>query len=385
MSKLHRFTGTLPLSLGLAFAMAAPLVLALAAPQAAPTTAAVQPPAPTRAGAATPRARVTRVAEDRDEDAPKGTDVLAPGLDKLLQGSGDADSFWIDVTWPTSANLLTAVRVFGNGVGTWNRAVQFRLTPEDVRSILEELREVHFGAYPIDVREKEERNQKHERDETELYGRIIVRLGDVTHVVRQMGDKPERELEALAKKVLELSRQPAARGEKVGNLDDGLARLAGGTIAPEVLEVLARRKVDKPDPGAGQENWMLRINGSRAVDRDLTRQPAVERELRLSDPELKTLISLLRDARVGSLPQSLWAPRYSTLRVQVLNQMRNIQARQFVGMTAETHGAQQKAFDKVFAWCEKTHQRVLAKGRVVPPQRQERESEKEREKEKEKD
>jgi len=254
MPKLHRFTGTpslsLSLRLGLAFALATPLVLA--AQQPAPTTAAAQQAAPTRAGAATPRARVTRQAKDRDEDAPRGTDVLAPGLDKLLNGSGDVDSFWIDVTWPTSANQLTAVRVFGNGVGTWNRAVQFRLTPENVQSILEELREIHFGAYPIDVREEEEKNQKHERDETELYGRIIVRLGDVTHVVRQMGDKPERELEALAKKVLQLSRQPAAHGEKVGNLDDGLARLAGGTIAPEVLEVLARRKVDKPDPGAGQ-------------------------------------------------------------------------------------------------------------------------------------
>jgi hypothetical protein len=353
----------------------------LAAQQAAPTAAAQQT-APTKARpAATPRARVTRQAADRDEDVPNGTDVLAPGLDRLLHGSGDVDSFWIDVTWPTSADQLTAVRVFGSGVGTWNRAVQFRLTPENVQSILEELREVRFGAYPIDVRE-EEKDKKHERDETELYGRIIVRVGDVTHIVRQMGDKPERELDALAKKVLELARQPAARGERIGNLDEGLTRLAGGTIAPEALELLARRKVDKPEPGAGRENWMLRINGSRAVDRDLTRQPAVERELRLSDQELKTLVSLLREARIGSLPQSLWAPRYSTLRVQVLNQMRNIQARQFVGMTAETHGAQQKAFDKVFAWCEKTHQRVLAKGRVLAAQRQESESEREREKEK---
>ena len=383
MTTLHRLAGTLPLSLALAlpFAVAAPLV----ARQPAPTPAAAQPTAPKKAKpAAAPSPSGAREAEDRDEDAPKGPDVLAAGLDRLLRGSGDLDDFWIDVTWPTATDQLTAVRVFGNGIGTWNRAVQFRLTEENVKAILEELRESRFGAYPIDVRE-EEKDKKHERDETELYGRIIVRIGDVTHLVRQMGDKPERELDALAKKVLDLSRQPAARGERVGNLDDGLAKLSGGTIAPEVLEVLARRKVDKPEPGAGQENWMLRMNGRRAVDRDLTKQPAAERELELSEQDLKTLLSLLREAKVGTLPQSLWAPRYTTLRVQVLNQMRNIQARQFVGMTAETHGAQQKAFDKAFAWCEKTHQRVLAKGRVVPAQRQERESEKEREKEKEKD
>ena len=168
MTKLHRLAAALSLCLwrsGSRLAIAAPLVLAARAAQRqpgsrAPTKAAAQQTAPKKAKpAATPPAPVAREAEDRDEDAPKGTDVLAPGLDRLLHGSGDVDDFWIDVTWPTSANQLTAVRVFGNGVGTWNRAVQFRLTPENVQSILEELRETRFGAYPIDVREKRRRTR----------------------------------------------------------------------------------------------------------------------------------------------------------------------------------------------------------------------------------
>jgi hypothetical protein len=373
MPILRRHAVVLP-----AFLLAAPAWLAVEAQQ----------PAPTPAGEKKPDATVSAPREagerERDEDAPKGEDPLAPALDELLKGAGKPEEFWIDVTWPISANQLTAVRVWGTGVGTWNRSTQFRLTNEDVQKIVREIRESRFGAYPIEVREEDEKDKKKsgERDETELYGRIIVSTGDVTHLVRQMGEKAERELEALAKTVIRTCQKPASQGERIANLDDGLRRIADGKLAPEVLDVLARRKVDKPDPALGEENWMLRISGRRAVDRDLTKKPAVERVMRLTDEEHKTLVTLLRDAKVGTLPQSLWAPRYSSLRAQVLNQARNIQARQFVGMTHDTHAAEQKAFDKVFAWCEKTHERIKKNGRVLPPQKYERESEREKEKEK---
>ena len=370
MTQTHRFVRSLP----------AAIVLALSG-----VLAAQQPPPPSPA-AKTPAGGtpVKRDAEAREAEARKGPDGLAPELDRILTSEG-LEGFWIDVTWPTATNLLTSVRVYGDGVGTWNRATQFRLPAETVRGIAEMVRDIHFGAFPIEVREVEEKKKPGERDETELFGRIIVGAGDVVHIVKQMGDKPERELEELAKKVIADCRQPASRGERAASLDEGLRRVGDGTLAPQMLELVARRKVDKPAPSAGEENWMLRINGRRAVDRDLTKRPSVERELSLTDQELKTLVTLLRDARVGTLPQSLWATRYTTLRVQVLNQMRNIQARRFGGMTAETHGASQKAFDRAFEWCEKTHARVLAKGRVLPRQEQERESEAERDRGKERE
>jgi hypothetical protein len=350
---------------------------------------AQQPPVPTAAAKPSSGPAAKRQTEEREREREqreagerKGPDRLAPELERILKSDG-LEGFWIDVTWPTSKDLLTSVRVYGDGVGTWNRATQFRLPPETVRGIAEMVRDIHFGAFPIEVREKEEKKKPGERDETELFGRIIVGAGDVVHMVKQMGDEPERELEELAKKVIADARQPASRGERAASLDEALRRVGDGTLAPQTLELIARRKVDRPAPSAGEENWMLRINGRRAVDRDLTKRPSVERELTLTDQELKTLVTLLRDARVGTLPQSLWAPRYTTLRVQVLNQMRNIQARQFGGMTAETHGASQKAFDKVFDWCEKTHARVLSKGRVLPRQEQEREIDAERGREKE--
>ncbi|HEX4440398.1 MAG TPA: hypothetical protein VH854_10035 [Thermoanaerobaculia bacterium] len=355
-------------------------------PGLAPAQDATPTPGPANATkpdatAATPGEKETR---ERDTDAPKGEDPLARELDALLRGAGKPADFWIDVTWPTSTNQLTAARVWGTGVGTWNRAAQFRLSKDDVRKILREIRQSRFGAYPLEVHEEEKKGDARkpgEREESELYGRIIVNAGDVTHLVRQLGDRPDHELEDLAKTVIRICEKPAAQGQRIPNLDEGLRRVSDGKLAPEAFEVLARRKVDKPDPGPGAENWMLRINGRRAVDRDLTRKPAVERILRLTDQEMKTLASLLRDARAGTLPQSLWAPLYTTLRVQVLNQARNIQARQFVGMTPEAHGAQQAAFDKVFAWCVKTHDRVKAKGRVLPPQKWEREGERENERE----
>jgi hypothetical protein len=366
----------------LAAALRFAALLALSAPLSAQQPAAEETKAPPKAATAPAR----RDADERkDADAPRGEDRLAPELDRMLR-SGKLDGFWIDVAWPTAPSLLTSVRVYGDGVGTWNRATQFRMPPAGVRAIAETVLKIRLGAYPIEVREEEgERKKPGERDETELYGRIIVGAGDVTHIVKQMGDKPERELEELAKKVIGDARPLAAHGERVGSLDEGLRRVGDGTLAPQTMEVLARRKVDRPAPEPGEENWMLRVNGRRAVDRDLTQRPAVERELRLSDSDLKTLTALLREAKVGALPQSLWAPKYTTVRVQVLNQVRNIQAREFAGMTAQTHAEAQKSFDRVFDWCEKTHQRVLAKGRVLPRQEQEREGETDREREKEKE
>jgi hypothetical protein len=368
---LRRFAGAVPVA----------VLLSLSAGTLVGQQAAA---APSAADASTP-SEDHEARERREREERKERDRLAPELDRMLR-SGKLGAFWIDVTWPTAPNQLTSVRLYGNGVGTWNRGVQFRLSPAEVRGIAEEVREMRFGGFPLEVREEEKSEKKREeRDETELYGRIVAGAGDVTHIVKMMGDEAEPELETLAKKVIGLAEKPAARGEKIGGLDDGLRRVADGTLAPETLEVLARRKVDKPKPGAADENWILRINGRRAVDRDMTRQPAVERELKLSDHELKALVAVLREAKAGSLPQSLWAPRYTTLRVQVLNQMRNVQARQFVGMTPETHGAPQKAFEKVFAWCEKTHARALAQGRVLPRNVQERDRESEEERERERD
>src|SRR5689334_20477258 len=205
-------------------------------------------------------------------DAPKGEDPLARELDALLRGAGRPADFWIDVTWPTASNQLTSARVWGNGVGIWNRAAQFRLSKDEVRTILRAIRESRFGAYPLEVREEEKEGaakKPGEREETELYGRIIVNAGDATHLVRQLGDHPERELDALAKTVIRICEKPAAQGQRVATLDEGLRHVSGGKLAPEAFEVLARRKVDKPDPGPGVENWMLRINGRRALDRDL--------------------------------------------------------------------------------------------------------------------
>src|SRR6185369_388128 len=96
-------------------ALALPALLALAAAVAAQEAA---PPEPTPATRAREdhEEREKREREERKED-----DRLTPEVDRMLR-SGKLDGFWIDVTWPTGTNQLTAVRLYGNGVGTWNRA-----------------------------------------------------------------------------------------------------------------------------------------------------------------------------------------------------------------------------------------------------------------------
>ena len=52
------------------------------------------------------------------------------------------------------------------------------------------------------------------------------------------------------------------------------------------------------------------------------------------------------DADPDSLPPNLYASMYTDLRVTVLSRSRDLQARRYAGVSRNTHGEPQKAFDR---------------------------------------
>ncbi|HEY1433844.1 MAG TPA: hypothetical protein VGG65_00635, partial [Thermoanaerobaculia bacterium] len=93
--------------------------------------------------------------------------------------------------------------------------------------------------------------------------------------------------------------------------------------------------------------------------------PASARVLLLSNKDFVGLAQALHDADPAALPQSLFAPQYTDVVIQLLNRYRPIQARQFAGMTPQTNGEKQEAFDRVLAKLTALHERARKEGRVV--------------------
>jgi hypothetical protein len=110
----------------------------------------------------------------------------------------------------------------------------------------------------------------------------------------------------------------------------------------------------------------------------------------LSPTEFEELLLMLKKSDLKTLPPNLYAKQYTDVRIQVLDQVQQIQARQFAGMTPQTHGEKQLAFDRVLDELAALRQRAQKDGRLVedpifaspPPGARDREKE-EKEKEKE--
>ncbi len=297
----------------------------------------------------------------REEARLDQADPFAAGLDARIAGRSSPADFRIDVSWPTKPDLMASCRIWGDGVGLWNRQAQFRVDAARVVELMKAVRRARFGTFPSEVGEEE-------GGEKEIRGRITVTVGDVTRSVAVIGDeKPDEELEELARAVLVAGEPAASRGVRIGNLREGLEKLAAGTLSPEVFEVLAQRTTDHPEEGGSAETWLLVVSGRQARDRVGPRgsRPLSERVLRLSAKETSQIVALLLANDVGSLPKNLPAAQRSRLRVQVLNRVATIEARHYSGKGPAASADARERFDRLWGWCEAMHRRVESSGRSV--------------------
>jgi hypothetical protein len=294
----------------------------------------------------------------KPEDAKSSSeDALTRALERRLASTSRLGDVMVDIRWRYENDYVRA-RLFGDGVGVWNRSVGFRVPPAEARSLIRKFAAVHFGSLPDSAGEEESRV---------LTGRIIVSAGAVRKTVSQMAEGEQSpELSELAQRILRLSKKAAEGGVRVSSFQDGFAQQISGKLAPGALEVHVQRK---PATGgkAGPEAWTLRISGGYAYDRELgsARRSDVTRQLRLSAADFLALVRELFAANVGALPGNLYAPIYTDLDVTLLDQHKNIQARDFAGMTPQTHGERQQAFDRLVEALEALHSRMLRDGRSV--------------------
>ena len=280
-------------------------------------------------------------------------DALTPALEARLEGRAGLGDVRLDAFWSGAAGATTA-RVFGDGVGVWQDETQFELPKAGVLEILELLRKARFGSMPDQFGEDEEG----EKDKgPRLRGRLVVRVGAVRKTTVQLvnGDQ-SKAFARLVEKILRIGEGPARTGVRAASLDDGLRLVAAGRLSPRVLEAAVQRRPDTP----GTPGWTLRIEGrdARLERSEAGRPPAADRARTLSEEEFHDLAALLAAAEPSTLPQSLYAGSYTDLTLRLMKYTRTIAGRKFRGMTPETHGERQKAFDRIVAAFDSLHARL---------------------------
>ena len=258
-----------------------------------------------------------------------------------------------------TSRLRSAV-LFGSGIGIWNHERQITVPRERLLDLLGELSQAGFGAMPETHGGKDDPGTDRPGAwAMEMICRVRLRLDGVEKQSFQLSKgRQDAALRELAGKILSVAEELGASGVTAASLEDGLAKLAGGELAPETLTLQLQRQPE--DPKAAGGGWILRIEEGRAQITFNT--PAdgwtAPRRVLLAREEVAALARALAAAGLDDLPVNLYSSFYQDFEVRVLNQKKTLQARRFANVTPETHGDKQKRFDQLIARLEELEARV---------------------------
>jgi hypothetical protein len=134
-----------------------------------------------------------------------------------------------------------------------------------------------------------------------------------------------------------------------------------------MVHLMVHRLSEKTDDFNG-EFYLLRVDGRTVTSQQRTAKGyETPFKLELSAKELAELLQVIVDADPARWPVNLWAATYTDFVVDVLGHEKNLQARQFTGMTPQTHGEKQKSFDRAYEAMVQLHRRALKEGKQTQP------------------
>lgn len=316
-------------------------------------------PAPSRTPRPEPKHEREREEKEERERASR-PDRIGPALEKRIAGKAKLDDVRVDVAWSRDDGM-TSARVYGDGVGIWNRQAQFRLPKEKVLALLKTLRAAKFGAMPDWFGESEG------EEGPRLKGRIEVVAGPISKSVIQLfeGDQSE-EFAALAQKLLEVCVEPARAGVGATSLADGLQKVATGELAPQALAVTVQRR-SAASPGSDDAGFIVHLEGRRVLAETLPAGKIVAppKVLTLPKADFRELAKLLAESKAAEIPLNVYGTEYTDLELGVLRWSRAISARRFLNMNPTSKGEAQVAFDRLFEAFRAVNERARKEGESV--------------------
>jgi len=311
------------------------------------------------------------------------------------QSIGAEDSVQVEEVEPIAAVLDNAVRngwkslrlqvlcppsgrqesleVLDNEVGLWNNSRQFEIPSGAIRLMLVALKEMDFAGMPSSfggatapLTESPKIPPPGGGSGTEVICRIALHLDGAEKSAFQLRNGEQSEaLRKLAATLLGLAEGYAEEGVTPADLDDGLAKLAGGELAPELLALSVHRK---PLAGEEGEGWLLVLRRRVLESRTYAAGGYGEaRKLTLGPEEVQSLAGLLSRTGFALLPVNLWSPIYTDLDVSVMKWRKSVQARQFDGLGPKELGLDQEAFDQLMKQLVELNARAAKAGPSGPP------------------
>ena len=285
---------------------------------------------------------------------------LRERLEAALEGPGGRDDLVLSVASFAGGEHVRA-EVFGDGVGIWGGARLFRSSAAELEAAIRAALDAGFPemapSYGGEATRRRIGGAPEGGGPVRLVRALEIEAGDVAKRVEQIaGGEPYRPLLELTDRLLGQWRAAGEAGTTAADLDQGLADIAAGRLAPQALRLTLH---DKPELGSPGTGVLLRLRGrrgsARPFDSDTGYGPP--RPFELGVEEHRALAGRLAALAPGGLPGNLYASGYLDLTLDVLGHRRAIQARRFAGMTAATHGSLQRDFDRL----------VEALRRIVPP------------------
>lgn len=265
---------------------------------------------------------------------------------------------------------MRSMRVWGDGLGVWQGKRQFRLAAHAVTAALELLQKADFAAFApvyggprqIDPRE---RDRPDDGSAVLISCRIRVALGGQSKesAQRAKGEQSE-DLRSLAEAILAIGEAAAESGVETESLVDGLDKVGRGELDPRVLRLLLHRKPTADETANHGPGFLLRLEDREATTR--RHDPGIgygqEIALELEASEVRNLALVLADFDLAAMPANLWAPVYTEVAIEVLDQRKSIQARPFAGLEPGTHGDLQKDFDALVQSLVSLQDEVVVEG-----------------------
>lgn len=316
------------------------------------------------------QAAASPLPQDVAKDAPAG---LRGAIEKAISDSSARQPMRLFTECLLNSGMRT-LAVYGDGIGIWDSRRQFKIAPDQMESMLQSLNQAKFASMPeiYGGPEHEESKAPPQKPPQQFVVQVTCRVeldlaGHSKQVFQRAKGKQNKEFRKLAEGFFQLCEPLAKQGVEASSLSDGLNKLASKELSPHSLRLMMHRQPDERSAVRGNVGFLLRIAGDTVTSQSYDPAAGYTDPLRLnlSESEFEALAKKLAELDPGRLPGNLYANDYTDLNIRLLNQRVSVQARQFSGMSASTHGEKQKSFDGIYALLRQLHLRVVNEGKPV--------------------
>jgi hypothetical protein len=251
-----------------------------------------------------------------------------------------------------------SIQLYGSGIGIWSESTQFRVDDNRLVTVLRAFDRHGFLSMPESYGGRFRKPRGRAQGLRVTCSVTLALPAGERPVVQLEGGEQSAALKRLATEIIEPFEESARHGMTVGSVEEGLAAVAQGRLAPEAFSLVAHFK---PRDRTG---WLLESQHGDLASRSFNDRTGYgpARRLASADDQIRELARMMSAA---DLPSRLSLDEYTELQVRVLNRRAEILARVFADQPSP--GAADRAwFMKVRAELERLHQLVIKQGTPNP-------------------